>query len=84
MLYGPQGAAIREAWQRHLAGQMVKARVVFPHKRQRREIIAHPVNIHDITSVAAFLGQQTADGQGVEIQAAFCWLRRCQAASQED
>ncbi|KAL4766689.1 hypothetical protein BDW60DRAFT_202033 [Aspergillus nidulans var. acristatus] len=57
MLYGPHGAAVQSAWQRHLAGQM------------------------EIVSVAAFLGQATADGQGVEIQAVFCWLQQvCQAS----
>ncbi|KAL4767101.1 hypothetical protein BDW60DRAFT_200724 [Aspergillus nidulans var. acristatus] len=81
MLYGPHGAAVQSAWQRHLAGRMVERRVVFPQKPQRREIEPHPVDIHDIALVAAFLGQATADGQGVEIQAVFCWLRRvCQAS----
>jgi hypothetical protein len=60
---------------------MVKRRVVFPQKPQHQEIDPHPVNIRDIASVAAFLGQATADGQGVEIQAVFCWLQQvCQAS----
>jgi hypothetical protein len=80
MLHGPQGGAVQDAWQRHLAGRMVEKRVVSAQKA-RREISAHPVNVHDIASVAAFLGQATPDGQGVEIQAAFCWLQRvCQAS----
>jgi hypothetical protein len=59
---------------------MVEQRVVFPQKAQCQEINPHPVNVQEVTSVAAFLGQATADGQGVEMQAAFCWLRQvCQA-----
>jgi hypothetical protein len=81
MLYRPHGAAVQSAWQRHLAGRMVEQWVVFPQKPQRREIEPHPVNIRDIASVAVFLGQAMADGQGVEIQAVFCWLRQvCQAS----
>jgi hypothetical protein len=60
---------------------MVKRQVVFLQKPQCREIDPYPVNIHDIASVAAFLGQATADGQGVEIQAVFCWLQQvCQVS----
>jgi hypothetical protein len=81
MLYGPHRAAVQLAWQRHLAGWMVERRVVFPQKPQHREINPYPVNICDIVLVAAFLGQATADGQGVEIQAVFCWLQQvCQAS----
>ncbi|KAL4755718.1 uncharacterized protein BDW70DRAFT_165182 [Aspergillus foveolatus] len=76
MLYGPHRAAVESAWQRHLAGRMVEQRVVFPQKAQRQEIHPHPVDVQDVASVAAFLGQATTDGQGVEMQAAFCWLRR--------
>jgi hypothetical protein len=82
MLYRPHGAAVQSAWQRHLAGRMVERRVVFPQKPQRREIDPHPVDIRDIASVAAFLGQATADGQRVEIQAVFCWLQRVYQASE--
>ncbi|KAL4766710.1 hypothetical protein BDW60DRAFT_201989, partial [Aspergillus nidulans var. acristatus] len=66
MLYGPHRAVVQLAWQRHLAGQMP----------QHQEINLHPVNIQEIASVAAFLGQATADGQGVEIQAVFYWLQQ--------
>ncbi|KAL4766802.1 hypothetical protein BDW60DRAFT_201610 [Aspergillus nidulans var. acristatus] len=51
---------------------MVEQQVVFLQKPQHQEINLHPVNIQEIVSVAAFLGQATADGQGVEIQAVFC------------
>ena len=74
MLYRPQGVAIHNAWQHYLARQMVKARVVFPQKPQHHDIYPHPVNIQEVVLVAAFLGQGTANGQGVEIQAVFCWL----------
>jgi hypothetical protein len=81
MLYRPHGAAVQLAWQRHLAGWMVERQVVFLQKPQRWEIDPYPVNICDIALVAAFLGQATADGQGVEIQAVFCWLWQvCQAS----
>ena len=76
MLHGPRGAAVQEAWQRHLHGRMVEGRVVFPQKPQRRVIEPHVVDIYDVQSVAAFLGQGTPDGEGVEVQAVFCWLRR--------
>jgi hypothetical protein len=76
MLYGPRGEAVQEAWRQHLQGRMVEGRVVFPQKPSHREIDPQPVNIDDIQSVAAFFGQGTRDGQGVEIQAVFCWLRR--------
>jgi hypothetical protein len=74
MLYGPCGAAVQSAWQHHLTSRMVKKRVVFPQKAQCRVINPHPVNVQEVTLVAAFLGQATTDGQGVEMQAAFCWL----------
>lgn len=76
MLHGPQGAAVQDAWQRHLQGRMVEGRVVFPQKAHRREIKPHVVNIHDIQSIAAFFRQGTQDRAGVEIQAMFYWLRR--------
>ncbi|KAL4767491.1 hypothetical protein BDW60DRAFT_199966, partial [Aspergillus nidulans var. acristatus] len=75
MLYRPHGAAVQSAWQQHLVGWMVKQQVVFLQKPQHQEIDLYPVNIQEIASVAAFLGQATADGQGVEIQAVFYWLR---------
>jgi hypothetical protein len=74
MLYRPYRAAVQLAWQQHLAGQMVEQWVVFLQKPQCWEIDQHPVNIQEIVSVAAFLGQATANGQGVEIQAVFYWL----------
>jgi hypothetical protein len=81
MLYRPHRAVVQSAWQQHLAGWMVKRQVVFLQKPQHQEINPYPVNIHDIALVAAFLGQATADGQGVEIQAVFCWLQQvCQAS----
>jgi hypothetical protein len=72
MLYRPHRAAVQLAWQQHLAGWMVERQVVFLQKPQHWEINPYPVNICDIALVAAFLGQATADGQGVEIQAVFC------------
>ena len=79
MLHGPQGVEVQAVWQQHLQGRMVEARVIFPHKPWRQTVAAHAVDIQDPPSVAAFLGQGTRDGRGVEMQAAFCWLRRvCQ------
>ncbi|KAL4756069.1 P-loop containing nucleoside triphosphate hydrolase protein [Aspergillus foveolatus] len=79
----PSRAAVQSAWQGHLAGRMVEQRVVFAQKT-RRQVDAHAANVQEVTSVAALLGQATADGQGVEMQAEFCWLRRvCQASECE-
>ncbi|KKK21656.1 hypothetical protein AOCH_006948 [Aspergillus ochraceoroseus] len=71
MLYGPHGEAIRDAFERHLHGQIIKGRVVFPNKGNQQAIKPHIVDIYQITSIAAFLGQGTINGQGVEIQAVF-------------
>lgn len=38
--------------------------------------MAGVVNPRDYRSIAAFFGQGTIDGRGVEVQAVFCWLRR--------
>ncbi|KAL4985785.1 hypothetical protein BDW68DRAFT_164489 [Aspergillus falconensis] len=58
---------------------MVEGRVVFPHKPHRRVIAPYVVDLDDITSIAAFFGQGTPDGERLEVQAVFRSLRRvCQ------
>jgi hypothetical protein len=72
MLYGPNGEAVQNAWARQLRGRMVQSRVIFLQRVSRQKVQSHTVNVQDIDSVAAFFGQGTRDGRGVEIQEMFC------------
>ena len=79
MLHGPYGRVVRPAWEQQLQRQQLAARVIFRGKVFQQEVVAGPVPPQDYRSIAAFFGQGTADGQGVQVQAVFCWLRRaCQ------
>jgi hypothetical protein len=67
----------------HFGSDMGAQGVVFAQKA-RRQVDAPDANVQEVTSVAAFLGQVTASGQGVEMQAAFCWLQWvCEASEWE-
>jgi hypothetical protein len=66
MLYRPHRAQVQSTWQHHLAGQMVKQQMVYAQKAQC-QVNAHVVDVQEVTLVAAFLRQVTADRQGMEM-----------------
>jgi hypothetical protein len=79
MLHGPYGRVVRPAWEQQARRQRLEGRVIYHGKVFQQVVMTGPVNPQDYRSIAAFFGQGTADGQGVEVQAVFCWLRRaCQ------
>ncbi|KAL4766974.1 hypothetical protein BDW60DRAFT_201073 [Aspergillus nidulans var. acristatus] len=59
---------------RHFGSDMGAQGVVFAQK-VRRQVNAPEADVQEVMLVAAFLGQATASGQGMEMQAAFCWLQ---------
>lgn len=76
MLYGPCGEVVRPAWEQWLQGRRLEGRVIYAGKIFQQEVMAGVVNPRDYRSIAAFFGQGTIHGRGVEVQAVFCWLRR--------
>jgi hypothetical protein len=68
---------------RHFGSDMGAQGVVFAQKVWHR-VDAPEADVQEVMLVAAFLGQVTASGQGVEMQAAFCWLQWvCKASEWE-